>query len=81
MSMGTKIKVSVAILVAAACVYFVVRTPRTESPRTESPRTESPRMAAVEPLAADEQLVDAAVVSVFEHPTAEIGPRTSFRIG
>jgi len=46
--MGTKIKVSAAVLVAAAGVYFVVRTPQAESPR----------VASVEPLAEDADLAD-----------------------
>ncbi len=54
MAMGTMMKVSAAVLVAAACVYFVTR----------SPQTESSRMAAVEPLEADVELEGTAVLSL-----------------
>ncbi len=62
MAMGMKIKGSAAVLVAAVCVYFVVRTPRTESPR----------MAAVEPPAIDVELAEAAdlTANVTEEVTA-----------
>ncbi len=59
--MGTMMKVSAAVLVAAACVYFVARTQRAESPR----------IAGVEPLAADVELADAELVSAAEDPTTE----------
>ncbi len=65
MAMGTKIKVSAAVLVAAACVYFVVYFV------VRTPRTESPGIAAVEPMGADVELVDAALVSAAEDPAAE----------
>ncbi len=58
--MRTKICVSVAVLVAVAVVYFVVR----------APRAESPPMAAVEPLEAGVELADAAVAPAFELPVA-----------
>ncbi len=67
--MGTKIKVSAAVLVAAACVYFVTRTPPAEPPRT----------AAVEPPAADVELpepIDAAVLSAAEDPATEAARRS-----
>ncbi len=59
--MGTKTRVSAAVLVAAACVYFVTRTPQAESPR----------MATVEPPTADVELVGAAVLSAAEDPAME----------
>ncbi len=59
--MGTKARVSAAVLVAAACVYFGVRTPQAESPRT----------ATVERPAADVELEGAAVVSEFGLPAME----------
>ena len=52
MSMRTKMTVFAAVLVAAACVYFVARPPQAESPP----------MAAVEPPATDLEPVDAAAV-------------------
>ena len=55
--MGTKMRVSAAVLVAAVIVYFVARTPQAESPP----------VAAVEPPAADVELVGAAAVD----PAAE----------
>ncbi len=67
--MGTKTRVSAAVLVAAACVYFVVRTPPAESAR----------MAAVDPLAADVELqepIDAELVSAVEGPATEAGRRS-----
>jgi hypothetical protein len=54
-------KVFATVLVAAACVYFVV------------PAAESPRMAKAEPVAANEdvELADAAVVPALELPAME----------
>ena len=60
MVVGTMMKASAAVLVAAACVYFVTRTPRAESPP----------VAAVEPRAAGGELVDAADVFAAADPTA-----------
>jgi hypothetical protein len=60
MTMGTKTMAAAAVLVAAACVYFVVRT-------------EPPRMAAIEPAAADVERPDplgAAVGTPTEDPTS-----------
>ena len=61
MAVGTMMKVSAAVFVAAACVYFEVRTPPTESPR----------MAAVEPPAADVELVEAADGTAVAVPVME----------
>ncbi len=58
--MGTKTRVSAAVLVAAAWVYFVVRTPQAESPR----------MAVVEPLAEDADLEGAELLSAAEGSAA-----------
>ena len=59
--MGTMMKVSAAVLVAAVCVYFVVRPPQAESPR----------MTAVEPPATDVELVGPELVSAAEVPATE----------
>ncbi len=67
MTMGTMIKVSAVVLVAAVCMYFVTRTPRSESVR----------MAAVERKAADMELGGATVLSVAEDPATEVGQRSS----
>ena len=65
--MGTMMKVSAAVLVAAAGVYFVMRTPQAESPR----------MAAVDsPPAADVEPIDAELVSAVEGPATEAGRRS-----
>jgi RNA polymerase sigma-70 factor (ECF subfamily) len=66
MAMGTMMKMSAAVLLAAACVYFVARTPPAESPR----------MAAVEPPAADVELVGAELVSPADDPATEAVRRT-----
>ncbi len=68
MAMGTMMKVSAAVLVAAAGVYFV----------TQTPQAESPRMATVEPPATDVELqepIDAELVSALEGPATEAGRR------
>jgi len=67
--MGTKMRVSAAVLVAAVIVYFVARTPQAESPP----------VAAVEPPAADVKLVgaaaeDPATEAVRRSPVAEKPP-------
>jgi len=67
--MGTMIKVSAALLVAATCVYFVARTPGAESPR----------MATVEPLAADEELAHGAESIADENPAAGFSTPTGRR--
>ncbi len=67
--MGTKTRVSAAVLVAAACVYFVVRTPQAESPR----------MATVARPAADVELqepIDAELLSAPEDPATEAARRS-----
>ena len=63
--MGTKTRVSAAVLVAAACAYFLTRTPRTESP--QEPLVEL-RTADEEPVAP----TGAAVPSLAEDPAAEL---------
>ena len=55
-----------AVLVAAVLVYFVARTQQAESPP----------MAAVEPQAADGELVDAELVSPAESPAIEKARRS-----
>jgi len=59
--MGAKTRVSAAVLVVAAGVYFV----------TQTPRAESPALPVVEPPVADVELVDAALVPAAEDPAAE----------
>lgn len=59
--MGTKTRVSVAVFLVAACVYFATRTPPAESPR----------MAKFEPLAAEAELVDAELLSLAEDSASE----------
>ena len=66
MAIGTKRKVFAAVFVAAVCVYLVTRTPRAESPRT----------AAVDPLAADVELVSAKGESFVEDPARSAGRRS-----
>ncbi len=56
----------VIVLVAAACVYFVVRTPWAESPR----------MATVEAPATDVEPIDAELLSAPEDPATEAARRS-----
>jgi len=65
-AMGTMMKVSAAVLVAAACVYFVVR----------APQAEPPRIAAIEPEAADVELEADSVVTKVGGVGAEVVGRS-----
>lgn len=68
-AMGMMMKVPAAILVAAASVYFVTRTPPAESPR----------IATVEPPATDMEIkepIDAELVSAVESQATGAGRRS-----
>jgi len=66
-AMGTMTKVSGAVLVAAACVYFATRTPPAEPPRMT---------ATVEPPAAGVELVEAELLPSAEGPATEAARRS-----
>ncbi len=69
MAMGTMMKVSAAVLVAAVCVVFVTRTPPAAIPR----------MAAVDPPADDAELPEPlgnAVASALDDPATEVARRS-----
>lgn len=63
LAMATMIKVSAAVLVAAACLYFATRTPEAELPR----------ITTVEPPVTDVEQVATAVLSEAEDPKTETG--------
>ncbi len=65
-AMGTMMKVSAAVLVASACVYFVTRTPRTVAPPS----------VAVAPPTADVELVGSALVPAGEGLATEAVQRS-----
>jgi len=69
---GTMMKVSAAVLVAAAGVYFLAG-----GSRTESASPESPEVIAIDPLRADSGLADPESLSTAEGPSAtEVGRRS-----
>ena len=70
--MGTMTKLSAAALVAAVCVYFVVRTPPAEPSRTT---------ATVAPPEAGAELVDAERVGAAEDPATEAVRRSAVAEG
>ena len=70
--MGTKTRVSAAVLVAAACVYFV----------THAPQAGPPRMATALPPATSVELqepIDAELVSALEGPARSADGRSPVR--
>ena len=70
MVMGTMMKVSAAVLVAATCVYFATRTPRTESPPIAALDSVAEDVGRANPAVAFANL-DAAIEVEQRSPIAE----------